>query len=223
MALEIDVLRTLEHKINPAWTAVLIVDMQNDFIDPNGITAVEGGRDTSMGLSIVPAMRRLADASREAGALVVYVKTSTLPDNGSHSGPWIDARSRATFSSLNICIEGTWGQELVEGLEVRPRDIVVKKHRYSAFTGTDLDLILRGHGIRTIIVTGCSTNACVETTLRAGFELDYYVVVPENACASWSRDLHFATLENVRHRFGVVTTVEEIEQTWGVGAKAGVS
>jgi ureidoacrylate peracid hydrolase len=68
---------------------------------------------------------------------------------------------------------------------------------------------------------GTSTNACVETTLRAGFELDYYVVVPEDACASWSAELHEATLANVRHRFGIVTTVDELLRIWGVATPAG--
>ncbi|MCS7003092.1 MAG: cysteine hydrolase, partial [Dehalococcoidia bacterium] len=158
---------------------------------------------------------------RAAGGLVVYVLTSTLPDNGSHSGPWLDARSRATASAVNICLEGTWGQELVAGLAAQRDDIVVKKHRYSAFTNTNLDLILRGHGIRTVVVTGCSTNACVESTLRAGFELDYYIVVPSDGVASWDVDLHHATLANVRHRFGVVTTADEIIAIWAARPASG--
>jgi ureidoacrylate peracid hydrolase len=213
---ELQVLRTLEEKIRPGHVAVIVVDMQNDFCDTKGVTAVEGGRDVTMAQSIIPAIKRLAAGCRDANGLVVYVKTSTLPDNGSHSGPWVDARSRATYSSINICMEGTWGQELAGGLEALPGDVVVRKHRYSGFSGTDLDMILRSHGVKTIIVTGCSTNACVETTLRAGFELDYYVVVPSDACASWNVELHHATLENVRHRFGVVSTVDEILDVWGV-------
>lgn len=206
----VQVLRTLEEKVRPEHTALVIVDMQNDFSHPDGITAREGGRDVSMNLSVVEPINRLAEALRAAGGLVVWVKTSTYPHEGSHSGPWVDARSRATFSALNICMEGTWGQDILDSLHVKEGDITVKKHRYSAFTGTDLDNILRGHGIKTVIATGCSTNACVESTLRAGFELEYYIVVPDDCCASWSVDLHHATLANVRHRFGVVSNSDEL-------------
>lgn len=214
----IEVLRTLEEKVRPDHTALLVIDMQNDFCAPEGLSAREGGRDVSAALAIVPAIRRLADGLRAVGGLVVWVKFTTIPGGLSYSGPWIDARSRATFGVLDMCIPGTWGHELLEGLEPQPGDVEVRKHRYSAFTGTDLDLILRGHGIKTILPTGTSTNACVESTLRAAFELDYYVVVPADACASWSRELHEATLANVRHRFGVVTKVDELLRIWGVGA-----
>ena len=73
--------------------------------------------------------------------------------------------------------------------ELAPRrgELSVRKRRYSAFTGTDLDLLLRAQRIRSIICCGVSTNACVETTARAGFELDYYIVVPPDACGSLDR------------------------------------
>ncbi|GIW09345.1 MAG: cysteine hydrolase [Chloroflexi bacterium] len=212
---QIEVLRTLEEKVTPRWTALLVIDMQNDFCDPQGASAREGGRDTAPARAIIPTIRRLADGLRTAGGLVVWVKFTTLPDGASHSGPWIDARSRATYGALTLGLEGSWGQELAPGLEPQPGDVEVKKYRYSAFTATHLDLILRGHGIKTIVVSGVSTNACVESTIRAGFELDYYVVVPEDACASWSQELHEATLANVRHRFGVVTTADQLLALWG--------
>ncbi|MFN8534227.1 MAG: cysteine hydrolase [Dehalococcoidia bacterium] len=217
----VDVLRTLEEKVRPDQTALLVIDMQNDFCARVGVSAREGGRDTTAALAIVPAVRRLADGLRAAGGMVVWVKFSTIPGGGSYSGPWVDARSRATYGVLDVCVDGTWGQDLLEGLGPQPGDIEVRKHRYSAFTGTDLDMILRGHGIKTVLVTGTSTNACVESTLRAGFELDYYIVVPEDACASWSQDLHEATLANVRHRFGIVSSVDELLGVWGSEVVAG--
>jgi len=76
-------------------------------------------------------------------------------------------------------------------------------------------VILRAREVRTCVVTGISTNVCVESTLRAAFELGYYVVVPRNATASWSRELGEATLANVAHRFGLVSSVEEIVEVWG--------
>ncbi|GIW08670.1 MAG: hypothetical protein KatS3mg060_3475 [Dehalococcoidia bacterium] len=121
---QIPVLRTLEEKVRPEHTALLVIDMQNDFCARDGISAREGGRDVSAALAIVPAIRRLADGLRAAGGLVVWVKFTTIPGGLSHSGPWIDARSRATFGVLDVCIDGTWGHDLVDGLDPpagRPR------------------------------------------------------------------------------------------------------
>ena len=74
--------------------------------------------------------------------------------------------------------------------------------------------VLRSHEIRTCIVTGVSTNVCVESTLRAAFDLGYYIVVPRDATASWSEQLGDATLANVTHRFGIVSSVAEIVDAW---------
>jgi ureidoacrylate peracid hydrolase len=106
------------------------------------------------------------------------------------------------------------GTEFIPELTPEDGEVVVRKHRYSAFSGTNLDVILRAHEIRTCIVTGVSTNVCVESTLRAAFDLGYYIVVPRDATASWSEQLGDATLANVTHRFGIVSSVAEIVDAW---------
>lgn len=204
---------TPEETLAASHTALLIVDMQKDFCTP-GFGAEKAGRDLTMARSVIPAIAELLEGARRAGVLVGHVGFSTSPDHRSDSGSWLAQRRRATASSDSLCISGTEGEEFIDELAPLPNEYIFRKRRYSAFTGTDLDLILRARRIETVVVTGVSTNACVETTARAAFELGYYLAVPPDCCASWNRDLHEATLANVRHRFGITPTREEILRIW---------
>lgn len=209
------VLRTLPDLVRPAWTAVLVIDMLNDFLSEDGKTARRAGRSMHAARKVIPRQQRLLDAARARGATVVYVKHLTLPGGRSSSGPWIEARTRATYSVDDICLQGTWGAEVID--ELTPRDdLEVCKHRYSGFAGTGLDLLLRTHGIRTVLCAGVSTNVCVEATAREAFSLDYYVVFAEDACASWDASLHEATLTTARQRYANVVDVETVVDAWTV-------
>ena len=208
------ILSTLETKIEPQHTAVLIIDMCNDFIDLQGKTATRGGRPLDHARRVIEPMQRLLAGARSAGVRVVYVQHTTLPGHASDSGPWLDARSRADFSVADICIDGSWGQQIIDELEPRPDDVIIKKHRYSGFAGTNLDMILRSLGIQTVVCAGVSTNACVEATAREAFSADYYVVLPEDACGSWSVTLHEATLETARKRYATVCNTDDATTIW---------
>jgi nicotinamidase-related amidase len=207
------ILDDLADRFDPRHTALLIVDMQKDFC-LEGYGAHRAGRDITAARVATPVIARLLRAARDSGARVAHVGLWTLPDHASDSGPWLAQRRRSTFSSDSLCIAGTDGAEFIDELAPDPGEWVVRKHRYSAFTGTGLDLLLRSAGVRSIVVAGVSTNACVESTLRAAFELDYYVAVPPDAVASWDQTLHAATLANVNHRFGVTPGVDELSTLW---------
>jgi nicotinamidase-related amidase len=208
-------LTALEQKVAPAHTALVVVDMSNDFVHPEGKTAVQAGRDTTASLAIIPAVQRLRDAAAGAGVRTIYVQHTTLRDHASDSGPWLEARSRATYSVPDICMEGTWGQQMLDELTPREGDLVVQKHRYSGFAGTNLDLLLRSHGIASVVLAGVSTNSCVEATAREAFSLDYYVVYAGDACASWDMDLHAATLRSADRRYASVADVADLADVWG--------
>ena len=96
----------------------------------------------------------------------------------------------------------------------RAGDAVVTKHRFGAFTGTDLDVILRSQGIKTVVMTGIATNICVESTAREAFMRDYFVVLADDACAAYSRAQHDTTLANIDIAFGVVHKTEELIEHW---------
>lgn len=209
----LEMLDTLAAQVAPAHTALLIVDMQKDFCSP-GYGAERAGRDLSAAKRAIPAIARLLAGARTAGTCVAHVGFWTLADQGSDSDSWLQKRRHATMSSPTLCLAGTDGAAFIEELAPIAGELEIHKHRYSAFTATNLDLLLRARGVRTIIVTGVSTNVCVETTFRSGFELGYYAVVPPDACASWDETLHAAALANVRHRFGATPTVDEILSCW---------
>ncbi|MBJ7594282.1 MAG: cysteine hydrolase [Candidatus Dormibacteraeota bacterium] len=208
------ILRTLRDKVRPEITALLIIDMCNDFIHPEGKTAGRAQRPIAHAVAVIPQIQRLVEAARAAGVLAVYGQHTTLPGHASDSGSWLDARSRATYSVEDICVDQTWGQQIINELAPAASDVVVKKHRYSAFAGTNLDMVLRSAGILTTVCCGVSTNVCVESTAREAFSHDYYVVVPADACASWDMSLHEAALASARHRYGTVCTAAELEQIW---------
>jgi ureidoacrylate peracid hydrolase len=199
--------------LDPRHTALVIIDMQKDFCTP-GFGADKAGRNLGPTRAIIPALQGLLAAARAAGVLVVHVGFWTLPDHLSDSGPWLAQRRRATFSSDKLAMAGSEGAEFIEELSPLPGELVVHKHRYSAFKGTDLGMILDVKRIRSVVTTGVSTNACVESTLRDAFETGYYVAVPRDGTASWSRELYEATLANVTHRFGLVTDIAEITEIW---------
>ena len=208
------VLTSLEEKVAPAHTALLVIDMLNDFIDPAGKTATRAQRPIGHARAVLPIMARLIDAARASGITVVYVNHVTLAHYASASGPWLDARSRSTYSVEDICLEGTWGGQVVNELAATAGDLQVSKYRYSGFAGTNLDLVLRSMAVRTVVCAGVSTNACVEATAREAFSLDYYTVYASDACASWDMDLHAATLATAGHRYATVATTDDLERAW---------
>ena len=207
-------LSTLEGKARPDRAALLLIDMSNDFVHPEGKTAQRASRPLDHARSVIPTIQRLVQSARAAGVLVVHVQHTTLRDHASDSGPWLDARSRATYSVEDVCLEGTWGQAIIEELKPEATDVVVQKFRYSGFAGTNLDLVLRSHRREAVICAGVSTNVCVEATAREAFSHEYYVILPTDACASWDRALHDATLSTAGHRYATLCPTDELIEIW---------
>ena len=217
--MEPEILDSLRERLDPRHTALIIIDMQKDF-GCDGFATDKAGRPLDAAKFIIPTLARFRKTARKAGVLVVHVGFETYPDHMSDSGPWLTQRRRSTYASDKIAISETEGMEFVPELTPVDGELIVYKHRYSAFNGTDLDLLLRAHAIRTVVPCGVSTNVCVESTLRDAFEHSYYVCVPQDACASWDMELHAATLKTVNARFGLVLSTVEIEAVWqGSGAK----
>lgn len=210
---EPEMLLAMAERFDARHTALVIIDMQKDFC-LSGYGAARAGRDLTAAQDAEVALVRLLGVARTAGVTVAHVGFWTLPEHGSDSGPWLAQRRRSTASADNLCIAGSEGAEFVDSLAPRPGELVIRKHRYSAFSGTELDMLLRARGIRSLVIGGVSTNACVESTLRAGFELDYYICVSPDAVGSWSKPLHEATLANVDHRFGVTLPAAEVAAIW---------
>ncbi|WP_195908146.1 cysteine hydrolase family protein [Nostocoides sp. HKS02] len=217
-ALTTNILTTSAGKADPRHCALLVIDMQNDFLHPEGKARKEGNRDLGPMVEIVPRQAALIDAARQAGVPVVFVMQTTLPAGASNSDVWIEARSRARYSGVDMCLEGSWGQEIIDELTPKPEDHLVRKYRYSGFVGTNLDLILRSLDRRTVVLAGTSTNVCVEATAWDAFHHGYYTVYAADACASWDMSLHEAALRTAATRYATVETVQDILDVWSAAS-----
>lgn len=210
-----------EDQIAPAHTALVLVDLQNDYVHPDGWVArqqVPGflgdtGIDDAVGRSA-----ELLAAARAAGVLRVFVQM--IGDDRYLSAPLKAQYLRNHgHQRVDCTMEGTWGAAFHDS--VRPtddeRELVVVKHRYSAFIGTRLDLLLRSHGVRSLVVCGVATSGCVESTIRDGFMLDHHVVVAADACADYDVARHRATLTKMDLSFGHVVPTADIVARWCAG------
>src|ERR687885_1255152 len=199
-------------------TAVIVVDMQNDF-------ATEGGAFARAGLNIVPVQNIIAPTARvlaaahDTGMKVIYLKMAFRPDlsdvGAADSKNWslhtllrMGESVTAPDDQLSrLFIKDTWNTEIVSELTPQPSDIVVTKHRFSGFYGTDLDVILSGLGIKYLVFTGCTTSVCVESTLRDAMFRDYCCLLladctAEPIGAGLSRSNHEASLLAIQLLFG---------------------
>lgn len=202
----------------PGTTAIVVVDVQNDFCHPHGVSAKKG-HDVSAAVEMAPRLQSLLSDARAVGMPIVFIQTTHDESVDSHvwntRGGDVD-----TAAYLPNCYTGSWGADFYL---VHPEgdDRIVNKHRYSAFAGTDLDIVLRTAGIESLLFTGVATNVCVESTLRDGLFLDYNVSLIEDCCAAYTPALHQGTIENVRGGFGAVVTSVELATLWqSLDAKA---
>jgi nicotinamidase-related amidase len=208
----------LAELVDPRHAALVLVDMQRDFLDPDGALG-RLGVDLRMYPAMRPRLARLLHAAREAGVLVVHVQMTTLPGRASDSPAQLrfnlrmHAAVRAGGPALRYAQFGTPGREFVEEFQPLPDEFVVPKWRSSAFFGTNLDLLLRSNGIQSVLVTGCTTEGCVESTARDALFSDYYVVVVEDCVASDDPRQHEASLLLMRHRFDLADS-SEITKLW---------
>ncbi len=209
------VFRTLDEKIQPRHTALVVLDVQNDFCSPGG-SADQQGRNISTSQAALQPLLSLLSAARQAGCLVIFVQVTR------HALGLTDSASRVSyFDSLHAgrprvssVVEGSWGWQLVDGLDPQPNEVRVQKFRTSAFVNTGLDVYLRANERRTLILTGGATDGAVLATALDGSYNDYYVVVAEDCVASDHANLHDAALILLRARFDVVPGAT-LASTWG--------
>jgi ureidoacrylate peracid hydrolase len=202
--------------IDPSKTAVLVVDMQNDFGARGGMFD-RAGVDIRMIQRVVEPIANVLRVARVAHIPVVYIKMEHQPDL-SDTGPedggyWVKNRifsigtavAAPDGSAGRILIKGTWNTEILKTLAPEPNDIVISKHRYSAFYQTSLDDALRARRIKHLIVTGCTTSVCVESTVREAAFRDYCCIVLGD-CTTEPLGHHDASLALIEKLFGWVST-----------------
>ena len=202
------VCETIEEVLNPDWCAVLPIDLQNDFMSTEGAVA-KGGADVSAMVDLAPKCIDFMNSARELGVRIVHIRIVDLPNGESDSPAWL--RSKGLIAGVSdFAVEGTWGAEFVEGCEPLPGELVVTKHRSSAFTGTNLNMLLRAVGVETVVLIGEQTPGCVEATYRDAAYHDYYNVLVEDCVAGRDRALHEASILVQKARHDVVTAEQAI-------------
>jgi nicotinamidase-related amidase len=192
--------------------------MQRDFVEPGGVFATLG-IDVSMYSETRPVLAGLLRDARRANALVIHVQNTALPDRMSDSPAQIrfnlrmHAQHRGDGGPLRYSVPGTRGHDFVAELAPLPGELVVRKYRSSAFFGTNLDLLLRSNGIKTVVIGGCTTEGCVESTARDAMFSDFYVVIATDGVASDDPEQHAASMLLMRHRFDLASAAE-ISGVW---------
>ncbi len=204
-----ELLLTLEQKADPAHAALVLVDVQNDFLADGGFFHKVGVDVAPMREALAP-LPRLLEQARQAGLLVVFVQA--IYDAEYLSGAMLE-RNRRRGLEIPRCLSGSWGAEF---WTVRPRagEPIVIKHRYSAFANTALHALLQQRGVRSLLLTGATTDVCVESTARDGYFLDYYVTMVADCCAAATARWHQDALEGCARDFGTVASAAEIVAAW---------
>ncbi len=178
-------------------SALLVIDMQNDYCHWQGAEVLNGG-DVTRRTAILPAVQVLIDAAHRASTPVIFIRTTH--DHTTTSSAWA-SRRQGTDWRHPYCLTGTWGAEYF-GVLPEEGDIEVTKHRFSGFVGTDLELRLRALGRETLIIAGVDTNVCVESTMRDGYMRDFSCVLVADATAAGTADEHAAACATLGRYFG---------------------
>ena len=177
-------------------SAILVIDMQRFFLSPDSPTFICGG------LAILPNLKRLIAAFREAGRPVIYTRHVHHPQG-------VDAGIMGWWWQ-GMCLEGSPESEIHDDIAPLPNEKVVLKHRYSSFYNTDLETVLRCLKIEDLVVSGIMTNMCCESTARDAYYRDYRVFFLADGTGSINEEMHLASLLNLAFGFAFVTTTDEI-------------
>jgi nicotinamidase-related amidase len=167
--------------------ALLIIDMQHDFVDPDGPIPCQGAPE------IVPNIRRLIEAAHNTGVPCIYTKELHRPQK-------VDFGRELDGDEPVHCLDGTRGAEIVEELTPQEQDYVIPKRRYSGFFGTDLQILLKGIGVDTLFITGAATDICVYLTAMDAHQYDFKVRIPQDCVAGSSQTAHQAALASVERQ-----------------------
>lgn len=196
----------------PSKTALIVIDLQNIFVENHEPISAPDGID------ILKRMNELADVCRQHGMPVIYTAHQLRSDN---SNAGVLAEILPKLKEDNLISEDSISGAIHPGFQIREGDIFLRKPRFGAFTGTDLDLILRGKGIDTVIIGGIATNICCETTAREANHHEYKLIFLSDGTTTAGyadqgygylspEEVKKATLTTIAYIFGEVTTVRDV-------------
>ncbi|MDB5404134.1 MAG: hypothetical protein QOD93_5726 [Acetobacteraceae bacterium] len=195
-------------------SALIIVDMQNDFVHAEGGLAYRAREnpgaaiDLPFMMSTIPRAKQLATAFREAGRPVIYLAHVVKPDYSDAQFPFW--RLTHPGGNRTFIVEGSWGARIVDDLKPQDGEHVVVKKGFGGFSNTPLDTILRNGGVTTCVVAGVMTSICVSSTVRGGTEHNYRMILVEDSLADVYRESHLAELTILGSVFADVRTTDQV-------------
>lgn len=195
--------------MNLASTALLLVDLQNDFIHPNGAYA-RGGAVSAEAAALPAKLKPLAAAVRANGGVVGGTMFTLVPGKGGEPMISPHLKKLRPFLRKGDFLPGSWGQQMVDDLQ--PLDFTVEKLAYSAFYMSRLDWLLRKFGVERLIVGGIVTNGGVASTVRDAHVRDIEVSVLEDGCAAPTPAMHAAAIEGLRPVAEITTIAEALKK-----------
>jgi ureidoacrylate peracid hydrolase len=197
-------------------SALIIVDMQNDFVHPEGYIGQrarehpERGTDMPFRMDTIPQVKRLADAFRASGKPVIYLAVVVKPDYSDAQFPYWRMGLPASADNRTFVVEGSWGAQILDDLTPREGEHLIVKKGFGGFSNTPLDTILRTMGVTTCVVSGVTTCVCVSSTVRGGVEHNYRMILVKDAIAEGSREAHEAELKIMARLFADVKTCDDV-------------
>jgi nicotinamidase-related amidase len=198
--------------IAPERTALVVIDILEDFVSPAGV-AGNWGIDFA---ALEPPLRnceKLIAAARAKGATLAYARVVTRPETDSEALKALHARKGRPPQAVAICRAGTSGADYYR-VKPEPGDIEIQKTLYSSFAGTDFDAQLRARGVDTLVVVGFTTDCCVDCTARDAFHHGYNVFVVTDACAAYEEDLHIGGLNGLSKNCALLTDTQAVLAAW---------
>ncbi len=198
--------------ITPTKTALLIIDPQNDFCHPEGVLAQSGVNVTQL-VTLGPKIKELTKLCQRAGIQDIWTQQINHPVD--HGRAHKQIKSHTDKRKKYAAQPGSWGAEFVNELKplINEKSEVLVKYRFNCFMHTRLEQLLKVLGINTLVVCGGTTNACVDTTVRDAYMLDYDVVMIEDCIAGVREDWHKMALEVWKHYIGEVMSLAEFKKT----------
>jgi nicotinamidase-related amidase len=191
-------------KIDVAKTGLLVMDFQNDIVDPKGVMGSQGMAAQVQEKKAIEHTATALAAARSAGMLIAHVGVAFRPGHP-EIGP--GAPLFQGIKQANALVEGSWGAEFHPGVKPADGELVVIKRGVSAFAGTDLSPIFRSKGITHVVLTGIATNFVIEGTARHAVDEGYVVTVLTDCCASFSDEMHTFSLQ-VLSQLGAAATAD---------------
>lgn len=198
--------------IDRTSTALLVIDMQRDFLDPRGYAA-KAGLDISLLRNAIEPAKRLLTAARAAKLTIVHTREANAPDLSDVPPSFAEASQRSgapvgTPGPMGrFLIRGEYGSGIIDELQPLDSEIAIDKPGFSAFEGTALGAMLNARKIQHLIICGITTEVCVSSTLRTAVDRGFRCITVYDACASAFPDLHAAAMRMIQVEGGVFGTV----------------